>query len=185
MIAWVLILVLWVALLSLILHDVTKDEPDGSAVVVAAKAFAAFLFWAAQKSWAASRETISLLRDISSSLKPIRQDTPSTIEQAPAPPSKTTWWRKDRRTPISATELELMIAETARAVPGCEGFIGVIVQPKTPKSRLDPNWEIRGVKFGNADRKITNERLATVVARLEQEFRLAEHHERNSPRIAR
>jgi hypothetical protein len=185
MIAWVLILVLWLALLSLILHDVTKDEPGGSAVIVAAKAFAAFLSWAAQKLWAASRKTISLLRDISSSSKPIRQDIPGTIEQAPAPPSKPTWWRKDRRAPISATELELKIAEAARAVPGCEGFIGVIVQPKTPKSRLDPNWEIRGVKFGNADRRITNERLATVVARLEQEFRLAEHHERDPPRTAR
>jgi 4-amino-4-deoxy-L-arabinose transferase-like glycosyltransferase len=182
MIAWVLIIVLWLALLSLILHDVTKDEPGGSAVIVAAKAFAAFLSWAAQKLWAASRKTISLLRDISSSSKPIRQDTPGTT---PAPPSKPTWWRKDRRAPISATELELKIAEAARAVPGCEGFIGVIVQPKTPKSRLDPNWEIRGVKFGNADRRITNERLATVVARLEQEFRLAEHHERDPPRTAR
>jgi hypothetical protein len=177
MTAWILILILWVAFLSLILHDVSKDEPDGGAVVVAAKALMALLSWAAQELRAASRKTISLLRDISSSSRPIRRDTPSTIEQVPSPPSKTTWWRKDRRILIPAAELELKIAEATRAAPGCEGFIGVVVQPKTPKSRLDPNWQIRGVRFGNADRKITSERLATVVTHLEQEYRLAEHHE--------
>lgn len=148
MIAWILILVLWIALFSLILHDATKDDPDGSAVFLAAKAFAAFLSWTAEKLRAALKKSTALL---------------------PIP--------KDTRVSITATELELAIAETVKGEPGCEDFVGVIVQPTTPKSPLDPNWELQGVRFGKADRKIANEPLAKVVARLQQEFRLTGHHQ--------
>ena len=79
---------------------------------------------------------------------------------------------KDLRVSISATELESVIGQALKAAPGCEGFIGVLVRPKKPESDPDPNWEVRGLRFGNADREIVNEALATVVARLQQEFQL-------------
>jgi hypothetical protein len=51
----------------------------------------------------------------------------------------------------------------------------VIVRHETPKSHLDPNWAIRGVRFGNADKKLANEILAAVVERMKQEFRLSDN----------
>jgi hypothetical protein len=78
--------------------------------------------------------------------------------------------------PITAAELESAIKKAVKIAPGCKDFIGVVVQPITAKSRLDPNWEVRGVRFGNADRKTVNEYLAVVVVRLQQEFRLPSHN---------
>ncbi len=48
MFAWILILGSWVALLSLILHDATKEDSDGSAISIAAKKIKALTFWAMQ-----------------------------------------------------------------------------------------------------------------------------------------
>ena len=56
----------------------------------------------------------------------------------------------------------------------CEDFVGVIVGRKTPKSHLDPNWEVQGAKFGKADRKLVEETLASVVQRMQKELVLAE-----------
>jgi len=76
---------------------------------------------------------------------------------------------------MTTPELELAISEAVKkAASGCEDFVGVIVQRNTPKSRLDPNWAIRGVKFGNADRKVADEALATVVERMQRELLLSE-----------
>ena len=78
----------------------------------------------------------------------------------------------DLRVSISAAELESVIGQALKAAPGCEGFIGVFVRPKKPESDPDPNWEVRGLRFGNADRETVNEALATVVARFQQEYQL-------------
>jgi hypothetical protein len=48
----------------------------------------------------------------------------------------------------------------------------VIVYYRAPKINLDPNWAVRGVKFGKADRKMVDEVLNSVVEQLQQEFRL-------------
>jgi hypothetical protein len=80
--------------------------------------------------------------------------------------------REDLRVSISAAELESAIGQALKAAPGCEDFIGVLVRAKRPKSDPDPNWEVRGLRFGNSPRETVNEALATVVARLQQEFRL-------------
>jgi hypothetical protein len=95
------------------------------------------------------------------------------IEQMPAasPPK---WWSRDGRVSITAKELELTIAEAVKAAPGCEAFVDVIVQRTTPKSRLDANWEIRGIRFGGMDRQIAREALSPIVQRLQQRFRLTE-----------
>jgi hypothetical protein len=95
------------------------------------------------------------------------------IEQTPAAaPSK--WWSKDTRVAKTAEELELMIREAVKAAPGCEAFVGVVIERVTPKSRLDANWEIRGIRFGGMDRQIAREALTPIVQRMQGEFRLLE-----------
>src|SRR6516164_9205303 len=105
--------------------------------------------------------------------KLILQDAQPLIEQAPAasPPK---WWSKDVRVSKTAEELELMIREAVKSAPGCEDFVGVIVQRITPKSRLDPTWEIRGIRFGGMDRQIAREALTPIIQRMQRRFRLTE-----------
>lgn len=189
MFAWILILTSWVALLSLILHDATKEDRDGSAVSIAAKKIKAFAFWAiprARKLRGTPSSTTSqtnpskppvkiatAVAAISSSSGEIRQGQPSINKQAPALPPKK-WWGKDHRLSMTIPELELAISEAVKATaPGCEDFVGVIVEHKIAKSRLDPNWAVRGVKFGKADRRVVDEALTTVVERLQAEFLLS------------
>jgi hypothetical protein len=105
--------------------------------------------------------------------KLVLQGTQLLIEQTPSgsPPK---WWSKDTRVSKTAEELELTITEAVQAAPGCEAFVGVIIQRTTPKSRLDANWELRGTKFGRTDRKIAKEALTPIVERMQREFRLPE-----------
>jgi hypothetical protein len=165
MFAWILILGCWVALLVLILHDATKEDSDGGAISIAAKHFSAFIFWAmlkAQKLRGTFRDRTS---QASVSKPPVKVVT--TVLKK--------WWRKDHRVSKTTLELELAISEAVKsAAPGCEDFVGVIVRHTAPKSHLDPNWEVRGVKFGKADRKMVDQALATVVDRMQQEFRLSD-----------
>ena len=81
--------------------------------------------------------------------------------------------RKDERVLITAAELQSAIEQALRTAPSCEDFVGVVVRPKTSKSYTEPNWDVQGVKFGKADRIIVSDTLAKVVARLQEEFRLA------------
>ena len=173
MFVWILIVIPWVVLLSLILHDATKEDSDGSAISIAAKNFKAFIFWALQKSVSKPGANIATAgRAISSSSEP---SGPREMKQASAVRSKKRWWRKEHRVSITLPELELTISEAVKkSSPGCEDFGGVIVRHETPKSHLDPNWAIRGVKFGKADRKGANEALASVVERMQREFLLSD-----------
>jgi hypothetical protein len=81
----------------------------------------------------------------------------------------------DDRSSVSCELLQSAITEAVRkAEPGCEAFAGVIIRRKTPKSRFDANWAIRGVRFGRADRNKSSQALATVVERAQHYFSLAE-----------
>ncbi|NOJ43717.1 hypothetical protein [Bradyrhizobium australiense] len=76
---------------------------------------------------------------------------------------------------ITAPKLELAIAEAAkRAGPSCAEFVGVVVQHVKPKSPFDPNWTLRGVKFGRSDRTAVNKALKTILERMQREFRLSD-----------
>jgi hypothetical protein len=171
MFVWILILSSWITLLLLILHDATKEDSRGSAISIAAKDFKALIFWAMQKG-VSKPPVATAVKTVSS---PSQPSGPSEIKQAPALPPKKNWWRKERRVPITISELELAISEAIKkATPDCEDFVGVIVRHETPKSHLDPNWVILGVKYGKADRKIANEALTTVVERMQREFLLSD-----------
>ena len=156
MFVWILILSAWVGLFSLILHDATKEDSEGSAISIAAKNFKAIIFWTIQKSLSKLPPKVATKR-------------------AAGPSPKKQWWRKEHRVSMTVPELESAISEAVKkAAPRCEGFAGVIVRHETPKSHLDPNWAIRGVRFGNADKKLANEVLAAVVERMKREFRLSD-----------
>jgi len=164
MFAWILILGSWLALLVLILHDATKEDSDGSAISIAAKHFSAFIFWAMLKA----QKLRGTFRDRTSQ---------ASVSKPPAKVATglKKWWRKDHRVSMTTPELELAISEAAKsAAPGCEDFVGVIVRHTAAKSHLDPNWEVRGVKYGKADRKMVDGALATVVDRMQREFRLSD-----------
>jgi len=148
MFAWILILSFYVALFSLILYDATKEDSEGSAISIAAKKIKAFAFWAMLKA-RKLRGTLSY------------RTSQTSVSKS--------------RVSMTTPQLESAISEAVKkAAPGCEDFLAVIVQHKTPKSHLDPNWAIRGVRYGKADRPVANEALASVVERMQREFLLSE-----------
>jgi len=200
MVVWILILIPWVALLSLILHDATKEDSNGSAILITAKNLNALIVWARKKSvskppakFVTGIKAVSLAakRTLRGEIKqapaapakkqwwsrecPVSSEpgVAREIKQASAPPRKKQWWRKERRASMSIQEHERAILEAVKATPGCEDFVGVIVAHQTPKSHRDPNWLIRGVKFGKTDRKVANEALDRVVERMQREYRLS------------
>jgi hypothetical protein len=81
----------------------------------------------------------------------------------------------DDRSWVSRESLQSAITEAVKKVePSCEAFAGVVIKRETPKSRLDANWAIRGVRFGRADRDKSSQALATIVERAQRYFSLAE-----------
>jgi hypothetical protein len=95
------------------------------------------------------------------------------------------WFLKNRlphdRTSVSRAHLQLAISEAVRkAEPECEGFVGVIIERKRPKTRFDANWTVRGIKFGKADRGKSNKAIETIVRRMQREFHLSETVKGNS-----
>ncbi|MGA7805253.1 hypothetical protein [Bradyrhizobium sp.] len=172
MLAWILIFWSWVALVSLILHDVTKEDADGGAIRVAAGNVGAAVSWAMLKAGIIGRAS-----GIAASQGRASRAAPGL---APEPVPKhllalrlPRWRRADQRTSMTIAELEAAIAEAVRTTSsGCAGFISVIVERKIPKSRLDPDWAVRGVRYGKADRRLVDQALSTVVERMQQEIRL-------------
>jgi hypothetical protein len=166
--AWILIFGSWIAFVSLILHDVTKEDANGGALRLAAghagAAMSSATSWAMLKA-RTFRETRSAAASQGGAWKPSLKPLLAL--------RKRDWWHADQRVSMTPAELEAAIAEAVRkASPGCEGFLTVIVERKTPKSRHDCDWDIRGVRFGKADRKNADEALATVVKQMQQEVRL-------------
>ena len=143
----------------------TSEAPLNRYMRFSLKNFKAFIFWAVQKSISKpSMKVAAPIKAIASNSKPTG---PSEIKQK--------WWHKERRVSITTPKLESAICEAIKkAVPGCEDFVGVIVRRIKPKSPLDPNWTIGGVKFGKADRKTANEALTAVVERMQREFLLSD-----------
>ena len=156
-------------MLSLVLHDVTRDDANGGAIRVAAGNVGSAVSWARLKARRFKRAR--------SRRKQIRR---AAQDDAASPPrksrfalGKSDWWRADQRVTMTMSELESSIAEAVKkASPGCEDFVSVIVERTAPKSRLAPDWDVRGVRYGKADRPTVDEALAAAVKRMQQEIRL-------------
>jgi hypothetical protein len=81
----------------------------------------------------------------------------------------------DDRSSVSCDLLQSAITEAVKKVDhGCEAFAGVVIKRETPKSRLDANWAVQGVRFGRADRDKAGQALATIVEQAQRYFSLAE-----------
>ena len=81
----------------------------------------------------------------------------------------------DDRSSVSRDLLQSAITEAVKkADHGCEAFAGVVIKRETPKSRLDANWAVQGVRFGRADRDKAGQALETIVERAQHYFSLAE-----------
>jgi hypothetical protein len=184
MLVWIFIAACWVGLLLLILHDVTKDAAGLSPISIASQnaAFTAARGW--RRLRRLMRYAASLKASPTASPEPAAEPSPpeapadTAIAIVPSPeaePSRKTWWRRDQRAQITPAELELTITETIRkTAPGCGSFVGVIVHHKKPKQYRDPNWVVRGIKFGKADRRVVEETLSRTVKQLQKEFRLTD-----------
>jgi hypothetical protein len=209
MLVCIVILLLWISLISLILHDATKGDSNGSAVVLAAGKIGRWIGRKAARSGRAAGhqdakkaslqpslrvlepakvvEPAKILEPaantVSSSSEAAPQEEPGAEKQTLGRPKKKKWWSKDSRTEITGAELEAAILEAVRKTASCQDFIGVIVGRKTPKSHLDPNWEVQGAKFGKADRKLVEEALASVVQRMQKELVLAEEADATPRRV--
>ena len=178
-VVWILVLGSWVGLIILILYDVTKNDSDGGAIVVAARNFRGFIdglklmarmLWKAQ-SPAVSQASSAAVAVGASSPESVR---PPSLGAPPAAPRQKTR-RRDGRVLTTIPDLELAITEAVRkAAPECETFAGVVLQQTKPKSRRDPNWQLRGIKFGQADRKMAREALAGTIERMQQGFYIGE-----------
>jgi hypothetical protein len=69
---------------------------------------------------------------------------------------------------------EMVITQAVRnGVPDCEAFVGVIVERTSPKSQLDANWALRGVKFGRTDRGKVSQALAIIIKTLQSDYDLS------------
>jgi hypothetical protein len=87
------------------------------------------------------------------------------------------WIRKsvNDRQSISRTDLQSAIANAVKqSDPDCKAFIDVIVEYTTPKSRLDANWVIKGIRFGKSDRQKAHHAIALIVEQLQRQFSLSE-----------
>ena len=197
MLVWIVILFLWIALISLILHDATKGDSNGSAVVLAAGKSGLWIGRKARSGRATGHQDAKktslqpslkveepAARTVSSSSEAAPQEEPGAEKQTLGRLKKKKWWSKDSRAQITGAELEAAILEAMKKTAPCQDFIGVIVGRKTPKSHLDPNWEVQGAKFGKADRKLAQETLASVVQRMQKELALVEERDTTPQRAA-
>ena len=83
--------------------------------------------------------------------------------------------KKPEKNQASRSDLEKAITDAVKNFdPGCAKFVGVIIQRETPKSRLDSNWAVRGVKFGAADRAKSLKAIEMIVERMQRDFRLSD-----------
>ena len=194
MIVWILIISSWVSLLLLILHDTTKDEAGvESAVSRGARNFIVALKGLIKSGYAIFDRAQKMARILKPAPSPIAQvdqskslvngvtriesDLPIRQDALLATPISLLkrWSGGDNRVAITVPELEHTITDAVRkTAPSCEPLIGVVVQKMHPKSRYEPNWTVRGIKFGKADRNAANGALTGVLERMQKEFRVAE-----------
>jgi hypothetical protein len=117
-----------------------------------------------------TQQALPVMRSPSES---VELDAPPSAEKPPAPVRNP--GGGGGRSPIAASQLELAIAEAVKnAAPSCQAFVGVIVQRKNPKTRFEPNWALRGIKFGKADRAVVEQALEAIVERMQREFTLSD-----------
>jgi len=79
------------------------------------------------------------------------------------------------RKPMPRAELEQALVDAVRAShPECEAFVGVIVERVVPGWPDAANWELKGARYGKADRKRCGSVLSDLVAERQQDFEISD-----------
>jgi hypothetical protein len=79
------------------------------------------------------------------------------------------------RTPMTRAALELAIAQAVRtSSPDCSALIGIIVERVVPKAPGGPNWAVKGIKFGKADRAQCSAAISKLVEDGQLEFEISD-----------
>lgn len=82
---------------------------------------------------------------------------------------------KPKRIPIARAMLEDQLLEAVRSSsPDCLKLVSVIVERVVPSTRGGPNWAIKGVRYGKADREQCSARLAGIAIEQQRRFELTE-----------
>ncbi|MCK1406049.1 hypothetical protein [Bradyrhizobium sp. 76] len=55
---------------------------------------------------------------------------------------------------------------------GCRDFVGVVVEQRSAKSTAEPNWQVKGLRFGKSDRSMARAALDSVLPPMQMEFTL-------------
>lgn len=77
---------------------------------------------------------------------------------------------------MTRTALEGEITARVKNCPECEEFVGVVLEYVKPQKPGDVNWRLKGVKYGRANREACAAALSPLVAEVQQEFELSDHH---------
>jgi hypothetical protein len=81
----------------------------------------------------------------------------------------------DSRDRIKSAILEAAISTAVKkSDPSCAGFVGVFVRHCSPRSAYDTNWDVRGIRFGTAERESCEAALSVIIARMKQEFEVVD-----------
>jgi hypothetical protein len=81
----------------------------------------------------------------------------------------------DSRDRIKSAALEAAISTAVKkSDPSCEGFVGVFLRRSLPRSDEDTNWDVRGIRFGKAQREQCEAALSVIIARMKQEFEVVD-----------
>jgi hypothetical protein len=88
-------------------------------------------------------------------------------------------WLHSRRKVVLRGHLERAIAAVVKSQ--CEGFVDVLIERVKPQSRSAPNWTVRGIRFGKADREKSRKVVGTVVEEMQREFDLSDQDEAREP----
>jgi CspA family cold shock protein len=79
------------------------------------------------------------------------------------------------RKPISSAVLERSIAAAVRkGDPECEAFVGVIVELIAPATADGPNWIVKGVRYGKANRDKCGVALDSALREKQRKFVLVD-----------
>lgn len=79
------------------------------------------------------------------------------------------------REPIKRATLEAAITTAVKqSSPGCEPFVGIVVERVAQTSSDKANWAVKGVKFGKSERAQCNSALSVIIERLKREFEIAD-----------
>jgi CspA family cold shock protein len=82
------------------------------------------------------------------------------------------------RKPIARVELEQSLADAVRSVgPECNALVGVIIERVVPATSDGPNWAVKGVRYGRADRDRCEAALGVCLREKQLEYVLSDEHE--------